>query len=222
MRIKLIAFLALLSLVFGLCGSAWAAERPDPERPASLTFVMEFDGEPLEGGSLTLYRVGGIGPDGDRFLLVEPLLADGPALEDLQDPALAAQLNDLAHSRGLVPLTVAIAGGRARFEGLEPGLYVVCQQPGEEIPGYAAIDPFLISLPQWKDGAYVYDLTAAPKVPLIPASPGPTPPPDEPDDPSDLPQTGQLNWPIPLMAVGGLALFALGWNLFFGGKRRRV
>lgn len=222
MRTKLIAALTLLALAAGLWGSAWAAERPDPERPASLTFVMEFDGQPLEGGSLTLYRVGEISPEGDGFLLVEALLAEGPAPEDLQDPALAARLEELAASRGLDPFTAAITGGRACFDGLEPGLYVVCQRPGEEIPDYAAIDPFLISLPQWKDGAYTYDLTAAPKVPLIPASPQPTPPPDEPDDPSDLPQTGQLNWPVPLMAVAGLALFALGWSLFSGGKRRRA
>ncbi|MCD8221357.1 MAG: hypothetical protein LUD07_04010 [Clostridiales bacterium] len=35
-----------------------------------------------------------------------------------------------------------------------------------------------------------------------------------------LPQTGQLNWPIPLLTLCGLALFASGWKLFFGGKKR--
>lgn len=33
-----------------------------------------------------------------------------------------------------------------------------------------------------------------------------------------LPQTGQLNWPVPLMAVLGLGLFATGWMLRFGKK----
>jgi LPXTG-motif cell wall-anchored protein len=28
-----------------------------------------------------------------------------------------------------------------------------------------------------------------------------------------LPQTGQLNWPVPLMAMSGLLLFAFGWWL---------
>ena len=30
---------------------------------------------------------------------------------------------------------------------------------------------------------------------------------------SGLPQTGQLNWPVPLLAVSGVVLFAFGWAL---------
>lgn len=40
--------------------------------------------------------------------------------------------------------------------------------------------------------------------------------------PPKLPQTGQLNWPIPVMAVTGLWIFAMGWILRFGQKRDRV
>lgn len=32
-------------------------------------------------------------------------------------------------------------------------------------------------------------------------------------DGSSLPQTGTLNWPVPVMAAGGLTLFAAGWTL---------
>lgn len=41
--------------------------------------------------------------------------------------------------------------------------------------------------------------------------------PTEPDVPR-LPQTGQLNWPIPVMAVLGMGLFAYGWALCFRRK----
>lgn len=34
--------------------------------------------------------------------------------------------------------------------------------------------------------------------------------PDEPDEP-DIPQTGQLWWPVPLLACGGMGLFLVGW-----------
>ncbi len=34
-----------------------------------------------------------------------------------------------------------------------------------------------------------------------------------------LPQTGQLNWPVPVMTLCGLLLFTFGWKLVFGGKR---
>lgn len=215
MRKIVTALLALLVLTFGLCGRVSAAE---PR--GSITFVMEFDEEALEGGSLTLYRVGQISADGHSFVPVEALGEDAPVLVDLWDPELAKELHDLAAGKGLEPSTAAIENGRAIFSDLETGLYVVCQRSGEETPGYAAIDPFLISLPQWRDDTYVYDLTAAPKVPLVPVSTEPTDStePTEPDTPN-LPQTGQLNWPVPIMTVLGLAFFCLGWGLL-GSKRR--
>ena len=37
---------------------------------------------------------------------------------------------------------------------------------------------------------------------------------------STLIQTGQLKWPIPLLAGAGLLLFAGGWILYFKGKRK--
>lgn len=33
-----------------------------------------------------------------------------------------------------------------------------------------------------------------------------------------LPQTGQLNWPVPVLAAAGLGLFAAGWALRYGKK----
>lgn len=49
---------------------------------------------------------------------------------------------------------------------------------------------------------------------------------EDPDDPDDiveadpeLPQTGQLNWPIPVLVIAGLVLFMLGWSMFFKPKR---
>ncbi|MDD5931112.1 MAG: SpaA isopeptide-forming pilin-related protein [Oscillospiraceae bacterium] len=48
-------------------------------------------------------------------------------------------------------------------------------------------------------------------------------PPDTPDTPQEpgkptLPQTGQLNWPVPVLAAAGLGLFAAGWALCFRRK----
>ena len=48
-----------------------------------------------------------------------------------------------------------------------------------------------------------------------PATPSEPPKPDEPK----LPQTGQLNWPIPVLTAAGLLLFSIGWFLRFGKRK---
>lgn len=52
--------------------------------------------------------------------------------------------------------------------------------------------------------------------------PTPTPSqPSQPDNPNDssLIQTGQFNWPIPILAIAGILLFVLGWVFYCRGKR---
>ena len=82
-----------------------------------------------------------------------------------------------------------------------------------------------------KVGAPTQEVTPPePETPSKPSEPGkpsepekpsepdkPTQPgiPDEPGRPDGnaLPQSGQLNWPIPFMACSGVLLFAVGWVL---------
>ena len=54
-----------------------------------------------------------------------------------------------------------------------------------------------------------------PDSPVAPGNPDNPIQPGHPDNPvlSGLPQTGQLNWPVPVLAVNGLLLFAFGWAL---------
>jgi hypothetical protein len=225
MRKKTIAFLMALAVFLGMSARVCAAELPDVDRRGSLVIRMEYDGEPLDSGALTLYRVGEIRiHDGNADFVLVDALSGGPSLEKLDDPALAARLAELAAQRELTPIRGEIEGGKAEFAGLEPGLYVVTQRSRDASDGFDAIQPFLISLPRWENGSYVYDLTAAPKVPLVPAE-TPPPPPSEPttpppDDPPDIPQTGQLNWPVPVLAASGMTLFLLGWALYFGSGRK--
>lgn len=54
-----------------------------------------------------------------------------------------------------------------------------------------------------------------PDHPVAPGNPDSPVLPGHPDSPvmSGLPQTGQLNWPVPVLAVSGVVLFAFGWAL---------
>lgn len=220
MRKKTIALLLVLAAFLGLGARAYAAELPDETRAGSLVLLMDFDGEPLDGGALTICRVGRVAiDDGNAGFALVDALSGGPALDKLDDPALAAELAELAAEKDLPVIRGQIREGRAEFTGLEPGLYVVTQSKTDATEGFDTIQPFLLSLPQWIDDTYVYDLTASPKVPLEteptvptePTKPGPITP--------QLPQTGQLNWPVPILTILGLSLFTMGWILCF--RRRR-
>jgi LPXTG-motif cell wall-anchored protein len=62
-------------------------------------------------------------------------------------------------------------------------------------------------------------VTPAP-APTNPPAAVPTPTPTPTATPAPvLPQTGQLNWPVPLLAVTGLSVFIIGWILRFGKKK---
>lgn len=67
------------------------------------------------------------------------------------------------------------------------------------------------------DGYTVHYSTAGTTVTItnrLPGSPGPKPP------ESPLLQTGQLNWPVPVLAGAGLGLCVLGWALLFVKRSR--
>ena len=219
---KLTVFLLSLALLLGLAVSSYAAQIPDTSRNASLTLEMDWEGKPLDSGSLTLYRVGDIALDnGNAAFVLIPALADsGVSLNDLEDTNLPQMLAQLAVQKKLEPITAEIKNGKAVFPNLVPGLFVVTQSRTDACDGFEPIRPFLISLPRWNGSHYVYELTASPKVSLEtePTEPTETEPP-KPTEPY-LPQTGQLNWPVPAMAAAGLAFLVLGWHLCFGKKER--
>lgn len=226
MRKKMTALLLALTALLGLGARAYAAELPDETRRGSLTIEMRYDGEPLEDGALTICRVGRVTVyDGNAGFALVDALAGGPSLARLDDPALAAELAELAAEKELPVVRAEIKEGKAEFTDLEPGLYVVIQRAEDATEGFDYIRPFLLSLPQWLNDTYVYDLTASPKVPLETEPTVPTEPtePTEPTPPGpvvpELPQTGQLNWPVPVLTMLGLSFFTMGWILCFTHRR---
>ena len=96
------------------------------------------------------------------------------------------------------------ANGTVIFRDLTPGLYLVIRtKPAPENTAYTS-DPFLVSIPTVVNGTAAYQVVAEPKFswdakPSKPLKPDPS-----------LPQTGQLNWPIPILIAMGLSLILLG------------
>lgn len=220
------------ALLLGASGlpAALAHDAVDLDRAGSIAVTLAYGGEEVAGGTFALYRVGDVvEDDGDYgFALAEGftgsgLSLDAATLEGASTSAeLAARLAAYAEGQGLAGEEVAVgAGGTVSFDGLEPGLYLLVQTEASE--GFEPADPFLVGVPMLEDGSYVYDVDASPKVALTEAEEPEGPAAEDPGEqtPADetLPQTGQLNWPIPVLAAGGLALFGAGVALRAGSRR---
>lgn len=220
MQRRIISLLISVVLLCGMSLTAFAHDVPDLTRTGTIEITMKTGETTVPGGTVTAIRVGEIWEeDGNySFRLNEQLRDSGLSLEDIQSPELAADLARYAEEHDLGGKTQTVdREGHVSFADLELGLYLVVQKKAAE--GYCAISPFLIGLPNLEDGVYVYEVDASPKVDLEPAPEEPDKPtPEKPKD-ETLPQTGQLNWPVPLLAVSGLALFFMGWVMRFKGRK---
>lgn len=216
---RLFSLLLAVTLLLAVSAAAYAHEAPDLSRPGSIQITMHQGETVVGGGTLTLYRVGAVREDDGNysFVLTGDFTGCGEALTEVQSAGLAKKLAQYARNHSLTGTTKTIGtDGKASFPELEPGLYLLVQN--KAAGGYQAAEPFLVSVPLLEDGRYLYDVDASPKVELVKEPATPTTNPPKPTEPS-LPQTGQLNWPVPVLVVSGLGLFSAGWALRSGKKK---
>ena len=216
MKVKrnvLVGMVAALLLAFTAAPAF--ADVPDATRTGSLSVAMTYEKEPVAGGSVALYRVGAVAEDDGsyRFVLTGDFASSCVALDDVQSPETAEALASYAEEQGLSGVEQQVdAAGQVRFDGLEIGLYLVVQQ--ESAPGYYPADPFLVSIPFNREGAYIYDVDASPKLELEKT---PTPP----THTTSIPETGENLAPMVLCGIGGLVLCVGGCALYFSRKAKR-
>lgn len=239
--------LAALVMSLLLCGAfavnASAHEIPDLDRTGSISGTMLYDGEAVGGGSLILYKTGDVAEDDGNysFTLTDAFAGSGLSLEDLESDTLAAGLAEYASDNSIAGTEVSIASdGTWSVSGLELGLYLAVQENPAE--GFEAIAPFVVSLPMFENGAYVYEVSTEPKMGALTESvvtPEPALESTSESGSADssgsgtssaetagttgstLPQTGQMNWPVPVLAVMGICLLLAGWTLYNGKQENQ-
>lgn len=197
--------------------TAYAHEVPDENQKGTVTVKMEYDGKAVKGGTLTAYRVGEIRENDGNYSFEKTAAMENFAgnYENIGSASLAEEIAAFVEQQKIPAYAAAKnENGEAVFPNLELGLYLIVQT--ESSSGYEPLNPFLISVPMNEDGHYVYEISAEGKFQLH-QEPQPTTP-EKPSEPT-LPQTGQLNWPIPVLVVLGLGLFSVGWVLRFGRKK---
>lgn len=201
-------------LVLGNDISVYAAgEVPDLDRKGSITILLQDkkNQKNVSDGELTLYQIAELKfKDEDMcYEYTNGFEGCGIELNDLEASELAGKLrNKISNNTNGITKRVN-EQGMTSYTDLALGLYLIVQTKDSE--GYEPIQAFLVSVPLKKGENWIYDVDATPKVETLVAKP--TKPSETPKTDKKLPQTGQLNWPIPFLSFTGLLLFALGWCL---------
>lgn len=199
----------VLALVLSL--TVAAHDVPELDRLGSISVTTHIGDTIVTGGTLTIYRVGEVAENDGNYAFVpaDAFAGCGESFENLDAAAdIALRLKDYAAAHAITGLATKPIGddGTVTFDDLEVGLYLVAQY--QAAPGCETMAPFLVSLPYLVNGEYCYELDATPKTELE-QTPEPLPPLPDPE----LPETGQLRWPIPLLASSGLLLILIGMAL---------
>lgn len=225
-----VSVLLAMLLVFTTSVSAMAASPGiDTSKTASLNVRILKTGDPAKGvpgGKVEIYRLTSVVYDpysgylhkvssNYSAVLDRTDVANIGKMTAAEEKALIARIRSYISENKLSSDALAVPDvlGNASFTDLPLGLYLVVQT--EAASQYTAVAPFLITLPQYSadNTTIIYSVDAAPKVgtadPIPTRPPRPTPPP--PPYPPWLPQTGQLWWPVYVLAGLGLALFVFGW-----------
>lgn len=214
---RILSLLLALMLMSCLCLTVSAHSVPDLDTNCSITFNVRYDEKPINGGTLTMYRVGDIvEDDGNYFFRLTKDIDPYQNVEEDMSHDRAEEILGIAQAARVQAITVEIDDGKAVFTDIAPGLYVVAQLRAKS--GYEEMSPFLISLPLFDGEKYLSHVEINPKVPIETEPPATTESTSQ-KPPQKAPQTGQLNWPVPVLTMSGLLLFAIGWALRFGRKK---
>lgn len=185
----------------------------DLTKKGSITLTLkDSDGNAMTGGFLDCIQVAEIVESGGEttYLLTNGFQDTNIFLEYFLDgkqsaASLAEELNDAVPAGAYKIASRPDKTGTVTFSNLELGLYLIRQRAKSGY--YESITPFVVTVPMNSDSGWVYDVTASPKVGTV------TPKDTAYKSVRRLPQTGQLNWPVPVLAVSGIALFSLGWAM---------
>ena len=187
-----------------------------PVQNGSISFDFNTDQISVKGGSVDLRMVAWWDEEAKALQWREGWESCGLTLEEdlFQNKNAAASLFVYAEVHGIPAQEVRIgADGKAKVEDLPMGLYLVSQT--QAFDGCMTMLPALVSIPMHINDEWIFDVEAAPKLePLVPETTVPST--TEPE--IIIPPTGQINWPIPLLILGGCFLILLGLCLRKGKR----
>ena len=141
-----------------------SAEEFDPSKIGSIsvTLIEQKQNEPIVGAELSVYYIATAMLDADGNLIYD-YTEDFKQFDTAIDDTSLAEKLDTFVSQHSVPSTKMTTNseGTALCNKLPLGLYFVKQTGAVE--GFAPCTPFLVTVPNEKNGEYVYEVNASPK-----------------------------------------------------------
>ena len=163
MRRKILT-LCVTALLILTCSYTVFAEEFNPIKSGSIsvTLTEQKQNEPIVGAELSVYYVATAMLDADGIFIYDYTEDFKQFDTAIDDTTLATKL-DAFVSQHSVPSTKMTTNseGTALCNELPLGLYFVKQTGAVE--GFAPCTPFLVTVPNEKNGEYVYEVNASPK-----------------------------------------------------------
>lgn len=204
---KLFTIFATLILALCLSLNALAVDEAiDLNNTGSITVTFRCSHGFSGNGTATLYRVADTVWSDGAYTFSHTDIFDGCGLplDNVSDKTNAGKFASYVTINGIKGQDIEIEDGVAVFENLPVGLYLILHEDNSE--EFTDALPFFVTLPVSSGNAWNYNVDAAPKIEVKH---------NDISKPPSIPQTGQLKWPIPALAVSGVLVFALGWALYF-------
>lgn len=215
-RVLILILLIIISISYSKIQVCAESSVLDMNKKGSITILLKDKDKILTEGEFTLYQIAEIVEnDGNlKFQYTNGFENCGISLENLDESKLAEEFEKKISKYSYKTVQNVNEKGKIEFADLQMGLYLLVQT--KEISGYQKVNSFLVSVPMKEENEWNYNINAMPKMGTV--TPSDTEPPAKPPNsiPSILPQTGQLEWPIPILSIVGAVLFMTGWYLTRG------
>ena len=167
MHRKIITLFVVLLLILS-CSLTVFAQDFDPQKNGSISITLteQYDKKPIIGEELSVYYVATVGVNANGNLSYVYTDSFENSGIDIDDPSLAAKLDTFVSKHNVSSIKVTTnKNGTAVCEDLALGLYFI-RQTGE-VEGFAPCTPFLVTVPNEKNGEYVYEVNASPKTEVV-------------------------------------------------------
>lgn len=161
MNRKIITFFVIILLISTCCYTVFAKEF-DLGKTASVSVTLIEQNEPVVGAELSVYYVATVVMDENGNLIYDYTNDFKQLGIALNDVSLAAKLDTFVSQYNVPSVKMTTnADGTALYGEIPLGLYFV-KQTGA-VDGFAPCTPFIVTVPNEKDGEYVYEVNASPK-----------------------------------------------------------